>query len=225
MLFRYLNIGNYFIQKSNLSFVIKLAVLRDIWIFNTIEGCQSSISYHSLKINNISKIIITSLHIKNISGLLGLLSSLNLIGRTKALHIYGPIELKYYLDLGKRYSRTNFNYIVYLHVLKTGLVINHHNCRIYTFQSLNQYSFIISRSESCGTFILDKVKKNNFRSGPLYGKFKQGFNFLLPDGLVIDGYKFTSINILGSQKCLFNSAFYNRYFLESNINAKVMLFS
>ena len=89
MLLRYLNLNSYVFQESNISFLMKLFVFKDVWIFNCTEGCQSNIATQGFKINNLSKIILMDLHINNISGLLGLLASLNLIGRTKSLHIYG----------------------------------------------------------------------------------------------------------------------------------------
>ena len=134
------SINNF--QYSNTSFIIQFFTFKDIWVFNCYEGCQYFIINNQFKINNISKIILTDLHINNMSGLLGLLSSLNLIGRRKCLHIYGPKDLLYYLDLGKKYSHTNFNYIIYIHILTTGLIINYSQYRLYAFENYCQYEFI-----------------------------------------------------------------------------------
>ena len=105
-------------------------------MFNCCEGFQSYIFFKHIKMNNLSKIIITDLHINNIAGLLGLLSSLNSIGRIKELHIYGPEGLSAYLELGKKYSHTNFGYTVYIHILSHGLIINYSKYRIYTIEKL-----------------------------------------------------------------------------------------
>nr|WGH13763.1 Ribonuclease Z [Lophurella pseudocorticata] len=221
---RYLYFDTYIANNSNISFLIKLSVIKDIWLFNCIEGSQFNFLNQGFKINNISKIIIPNLHISSISGLLGLLSTLNLIGRTKSLHIYAPIDLKYYLDLGKKYSKTNFSYILYIHVLKTGLIINQYGCRIYSLNYCNCYQFFIIQSEQYGTFYLDKAKNNYILPGPLYGKLKKGFTFLFPDGFVLNGSHFTSSNVLGCQiSCLFSS-FYTRKVFESMYNARLILF-
>nr|YP_009399633.1 ribonuclease Z [Digenea simplex]ARW69452.1 ribonuclease Z [Digenea simplex] len=225
MIFRYIGLGTHVIDRSNKSFLIKLSMTKDIWVFNCIEGFQSNIFSQDFKINNISKIIITNLHIENISGLLGLLSSLNLIGRLKSLHIYAPIDLKYYLDLGKKYSKTNFNYVVYLHILKTGLVANHQGCRIYAFCNTNSYEFIIMQPEDYGTFFLDQARRNYLAPGPLYGKLKKGCTFVLPDGFIIDGRKLTSMNLKGNQLCLLINCFYKRKILESSTKSRLVLFS
>lgn len=220
----YLNKNLDHFKNLNSSFIIKLKALKDLWIFNCCDGCQYSISYKALKINNISKIIITDLRINNISGLLGLLSSLNLIGRVKALHIYGPIGLKYYLDLGKKYSQTNFNYIVYIHILKLGLVINHYQYKIYTFINDSQYEFVIIQLEQYGTFLLNKAKKNYLIPGPLYGQLKKGAIFILPDGLIFNGYSFTNLNILGNQFSFFLNQYCNRRILENSLLSNIILY-
>lgn len=203
--------------------LIKLSSFRDLWIFNCPEGCQFNVVNQGFKVNNISKIIITNLNINNISGLLGLLSSLNLIGRTKSLHLYGPANLKYYLDLGKKYSRTNFNYVVYLHVLKTGLIVNTYRCRIYALRSISSFEFIIIKFEQYGTFFLDRARSNYLIPGPLYGKLKKGMSLLLPDGFILNGINLTSTNIIGSHVNLLINNFYRRKFIENMLIVNMLL--
>nr|YP_009295203.1 hypothetical protein BI108_pgp192 [Dasya binghamiae]AOH77215.1 hypothetical protein [Dasya binghamiae] len=208
----------------NTSFIVQFLTFKDIWIFNCYEGCQYLITNNKFKINNISKIIITDLHINNMSGLLGLLSSLNLIGRIKSLHIYGPKDLAYYLDLGKKYSHTNFNYIIYIHILTTGLIINNFQYRVYTFVNNYQYEFMIMQSEQYGTFILHKAQKNHLMPGPLYGKLKKGLNFVLPDGIILNGSNFTLCNIFGNQIYFILDRYYRRINIENNIISSIILF-
>nr|YP_009396730.1 ribonuclease Z [Ophidocladus simpliciusculus]ARW65916.1 ribonuclease Z [Ophidocladus simpliciusculus] len=225
MIFRLLDINASIFKKTDSSFLMKLSAFKDIWIFNCIEGSQSNIVSCGFKINNLSKIIIMNLHIKNISGLLGLLSSLNLIGRTKCLHIYAHMNLKYYLDLGKKYSWTNFNYRVYIHVLKTGLIINQCGYRVYVFCRYKKYEFIIMQPEQYGTFFLNKARNNCLFPGPLYGKLKKGSTFILPDGLILNGYNLTGINLSGLQILLFISFFYTRKNFEAFWHSDFILFT
>ena len=223
MIFCYLNLNAYAVEKAHMSFLIKLPTVKDTWLFNCSEGSQSNILQQSLKINNLSKIIIPNLHIFSVSGLLGLLSTLNLIGRIKSLHIYAPIELKYYLDLGKKYSKTNFNYVLYIHVLTTGLIVNQYGCRLYAVNYKHCYEFYVVQSEQCGTFFLNKARNNNLLPGPLYGKLKKGFSFLMPDGFTLNGYILTSSNVLGSElRCLFSS-FYRKSVFESIKCSRIVL--
>nr|ARW69243.1 ribonuclease Z [Polysiphonia sp.] len=224
MTLRYLNFNTHTFRNVNVSFLIKLTDTKDIWLFNCIEGSQFNFSSQSFRISNLSKIIIPSLHISSISGLLGLLSTLNLTGRVKPLHIYAPINLSYYLDLGKKYSKTNFGYVLYIHTLKTGLMINHYNCRIYTLNLNSVYEFFIVQSRQPGTFSLLEARNNYIVPGPLYGKLKKGLSFLFSDGFILNGSHFTCSIFIGSQiYCLF-SLFYSRKLFESTKKSRLILF-
>ena len=221
----------YYLKRSinnfkyyNASFIIQFYSINDTYLFNCFESCQYVIMKSKFKINKISKIILTNLHINNLSGLIGLLSSLNLIGRIDSLHIYGPKDIIYYLDLCKKYSRTNFNYIIYVHILKTGLIINHCKYRIYSFCYSFQYDFIVIESQKFGKFFLDKAQKNYLLPSPLYSKLKQGLNFILPDGFTLNGYSFTIFNMIGNQLIFCFNKYYKRKILENSVNSNIIFY-
>lgn len=223
MLF-YLDFHAYIFRKKNSSLLIKLPLVKDTWLFNCTEGVQFNFLNQSLKINNLSKIIIPDLHILSVSGLMGLLSTLNLTGRNKPLHIYAPVGFKYYLNFGKKYSRTNFSYIIYIHILDNGLIIDQNVYRLYAVKYYRFYEFLITKSEAYGTFDLKKAKSNNLRPGPIYGKLKQGCTFLTPDGFVMDGHFLTSCNTLGFQISCIYSYFYRQNFFKVLNNNSFTLF-
>jgi len=198
--------------------IIKLVSSKNIWVFNCFEGCQYFITNNKIRINNISKIIFANMHINNISGLLGLLSSLNLIGRTRSIHIYAPQDLLYYIQLLKKYAHTNFNFSIYIHVLTTGLIINTGIYRVYSFIHKFRYHFIIIEQEKFGTFRIEKAKTNLLIPGPLYNQLKKGSSFILPDGFVLNGNNFTLVNLLGRKLCFFFDQYCTRINLEKAIN-------
>nr|YP_009391363.1 ribonuclease Z [Platysiphonia delicata]ARW59507.1 ribonuclease Z [Platysiphonia delicata] len=214
----YNSIGN--LKYSNTSFISKFFSFKDLWIFNCCDGCQYFMTLNKYKLNNLSKIIITDMHINNISGLIGLLSSLNLIGRTKPLHIYASKSLTNYLNLSKKYSRTNFCYVIYVHILKTGLIINHNKYRVHNFLYQFYNQLIITRLEKPGTFMPNKAKNNCLIPGPLYGNLKKGLEFIYPDGSVLSGSDFIDVNLFGFQLSFFLNCYYrrlnNEVFIGSN---------
>nr|YP_009399028.1 ribonuclease Z [Taenioma perpusillum]ARW68425.1 ribonuclease Z [Taenioma perpusillum] len=201
----------------DINFIIKFFSSKDIWIFNCFEGCQYFITNNKFRINNISKIIFANMHINNISGLLGLLSSLNLIGRTKSIHIYAPQDLLYYIKLLKKYSHTNFNFSIYVHVLTTGLIINSSTYRVYSFIYKFKCHFIIIEQEKFGTFNIQRAKNNLLIPSPLYNQLKKGSSFILPDGYILNGNNFTCVNILGRKLSFFFDRYCTRINLEKGI--------
>lgn len=74
------------------------------------EATQNQMLHFGLKANKIDHIFISHLHGDHYLGLVGLLSSLHLNGRTKAMEIFGPAELQEIIDVQFRYSQTFLRY-------------------------------------------------------------------------------------------------------------------
>src|SRR5690606_20734390 len=74
------------------------------------EGTQMQMHRYGVKSNKISHIFISHLHGDHYLGLIGLLSSMNLHGRTADLHLYGPSVLIDIINLQLKYSDTRLQY-------------------------------------------------------------------------------------------------------------------
>ena len=74
------------------------------------EATQNQLLHFGLKANRIDHIFISHLHGDHYLGLVGLLSSLHLNGRTKPMDIFGPPELKEIIDLQFKHSQTFLRY-------------------------------------------------------------------------------------------------------------------
>lgn len=61
-----------------------------IFMLDCAEGCQMALRRSRIKFSNIQAIFITHLHGDHCFGLIGLISTLGLLGRTKELNIYAP---------------------------------------------------------------------------------------------------------------------------------------
>lgn len=74
------------------------------------EATQNQLLHFGIKASRIDQIFISHLHGDHYLGLVGLLSSLHLNGRTKAMDIFGPPQLKEIIDLQFRHSQTILRY-------------------------------------------------------------------------------------------------------------------
>lgn len=74
------------------------------------EATQNQLLHFGLKANRIDQIFISHLHGDHYLGLVGLLSSLHLNGRTKAMDVFGPPELQEIVDLQFKHSQTILKY-------------------------------------------------------------------------------------------------------------------
>lgn len=212
----------HLINYYDISFACTLCNSKEIWLLNCSEGCQHLLRKKNIKISYISKIIITNLSIENISGLLGLLSSLSLINRQKKLSIYSPQGLNKYLNLGKKYSQTNFRYNIYFHTLKTGLIIDHSRYQVYTLKNKSQFDLLIIQHEKFGKFQLLKAKKFYLLEGPLYGKLKKGSDLLLPDGLILYSSTFTNKNTSGIKTSIISNKYNRRQYIECSKRSTIL---
>lgn len=192
-----------FVSLSNtFSFFIRLKQLGDVWLFNCFEGCQHILKRKKVKISQVKKIIITSNSVECISGLLGLLSSINLNTKTNRLDIYAPRALHKYILWGRKYSQTNFRYELYVHTILDGLIAHHVNLSIYTVYqcyTLGLVNCIILFSEQPGPFNSTKAVDYKIPFGRLYGYFKLRKNFILPDGFIAYSNNFLHGYYLGNK--------------------------
>jgi ribonuclease Z len=81
------------------------------------EATQIQLRKFKLKFQRINHIFISHLHGDHYLGLVGLLSSMHLLGRTIDMHIYCPSELKEIIEVQLKYSQTylKFNIIYHFH--------------------------------------------------------------------------------------------------------------
>ncbi len=83
------------------------------------EATQNQLNKFKIKSSRIDYIFITHLHGDHYLGLVGLLSTLHLNGRTKELLLFGPKELKDIIDLQLKVSETQLRYPLIFHPTQT----------------------------------------------------------------------------------------------------------
>ncbi len=79
------------------------------------EGTQMQMIKYHTGFKNLHHIFISHLHGDHFFGLVGLLSTFHLFGRKEPLHLYGPSDLKSFLDLSFRISHTTLLYPLFFH--------------------------------------------------------------------------------------------------------------
>lgn len=82
------------------------------------EGTLMQLLRYRIKYHKISHIFISHLHADHYLGLMGLLSTFNLQGRTVSLHLYGQQELMDVLEMQLRLSNTQLRYHLIFHPVR-----------------------------------------------------------------------------------------------------------
>lgn len=129
------------------------------FLIDCAEGTQLQLRRNQIKMQRINHIFISHLHGDHFFGLIGLISSMHLLGRTKELHVYGPQQLKDIIDLQLTASQTVLNYPLEFHPINpgTGEVIYEDDKLTISTIPLNH------RIPTCGFLFKEKKGKRRIR--------------------------------------------------------------
>ncbi len=95
-----------------------LNVHEALYLIDCGEGTQERLRVAGINLVRIGHIFISHLHGDHYLGLMGLMSSMHLVGRTAPLHVHGPRILKEIIDLQLRASVTYLRYPFTFHALE-----------------------------------------------------------------------------------------------------------
>ena len=160
------------------------------------EGTQGQFLKYKFKLNKLSHIFISHLHGDHYLGLVGLLSTLHLQGRTTEIHIYGQPELMDVIELQLRLSQTRLRYQLIFHpvqhyapsiiyedddMLIKSIILNHRiPCTGYHF----------SEKPKPRKLIIAKLQQHNIPFS-FYGRLKDGFDYEDDEGKIIPNAELT----------------------------------
>ncbi|MCX6231829.1 MAG: ribonuclease Z [Bacteroidetes bacterium] len=107
-----------------------------LFLIDCAEGCQMQIRKYGIKGSRIHHIFISHLHGDHYLGLMGLLFTSHLFGRTEPMHIYAPAALLEIIDLQLKHSNTTLLYPLIFHELMPdvkSLILETKKVDIYAF--------------------------------------------------------------------------------------------
>lgn len=154
------------------------------------EGTQIQLRRFHIKFQRINHIFISHLHGDHYLGLMGLLSSLHLLGRKNELHLYCPAELQEILEVQYRHSQTLLNYTIIYH---------HHEYRndqlIFEDEKVEVRTMVLNHRIPCCGFVFrekqvpgniskDTIERYKLRVDEIVA-IKNGSDLTLRDGTVI----------------------------------------
>lgn len=160
------------------------------------EGTQMQLRRYHFRIQRINHIFISHLHGDHYFGLVGLLSSMHLLGRTAVLHLYHPPGLKEIIELQLMHSGTALAYTIdyHEHVLDGPHVLFEDNLVEVTGFPLNHRipccGFIFREKQRVFSIIKEKADAYKIPVSQMHA-LKSGQDAVLPDGTVIANHLVT----------------------------------
>jgi len=132
-----------------------LTINNQLFLIDCGEGTQLQLIKYKIRFTKINYIFISHLHGDHYLGLVGLLSTMHLNGRTKDLYLFGPPGLDEIITIQLKYSETFLNFKIIFTELDTTaqkVILNLDNLTIETIP-------LIHRIKCCGFLIKEKPKK------------------------------------------------------------------
>jgi ribonuclease Z len=117
------------------------------------EGTQVQLRKYQLSFQRISHIFISHLHGDHYFGLIGLISSMHLLGRKKDLHIHAHKELKEIIDLQLRSSNTELNFPLFFHPIPQDL-----EGVIFEDDNIKVSNLLLDHSIKCSGFVFEEIR-------------------------------------------------------------------
>jgi len=164
-----------------------LNVRDKLYMIDCGEGAQLQFRKSRLRFSRLNHIFISHLHGDHCFGLLGLISTFNLLGRTAELHIYSPVGLEELLNPMLSFFNREMTYKLCFHEFNTK-----QSAVIFEDRSLTVTTLPLQhRLPCCGFLFAEKPTPNHiiremidFYQVPLYelNRIKNGADYVTPDG-------------------------------------------
>ena len=151
------------------------------------EGTQIQLRKLGIKFARIQHIFISHLHGDHFYGLIGLISTFRLLGRTADLHVYGPKGIKEVITLQLKLAKSWTDYNLFFHELEeevATLILDHEKFTVETLP-------LDHRVYTNGYLFREKEGKRKINSAAVanygvdvadMGNLKQGKDIQLPNG-------------------------------------------
>lgn len=127
----------------------------NLFLIDCGEGTQNRLRKYAVKIQRIKCIFISHLHGDHYLGLIGLLSTMHLLGRQTDINLYAPAELKDIIDLQFKVSDTTLRYKI--NFFPTN---NKRSELIYADKNIEVTTLILNHRIPCTGFLFKEKAKS-----------------------------------------------------------------
>lgn len=152
------------------------------------EGTQMQMAKYRIRRSKINYILISHLHGDHYFGLMGLLTSMGLLGRDHDLHLYAPPLLEVIIQNQLDAANTALPYILHFHPLvNDGLVVNDNKFTIECFSTKHRVAckgFIIREKKQPRKINKETINKYQIPTA-FYDKLKLGEDYETKEGDII----------------------------------------
>jgi ribonuclease Z len=149
------------------------------------EDVQRQLAKGNIGLNKPMSVFISHMHADHILGLPGLLLRFALLGRQRALQIYGPPELIPYIKTHQKTINLGTTFETTIHGIEGGAIFGLNHLTVRSFEVEHRgfalgYEVVYQRPT--GKFFPEKAEQLGVPQGPLWNKLSSGESVILDDG-------------------------------------------
>ncbi len=153
------------------------------------EGTQSRMQQYGVRWRHLDHIFISHLHGDHYFGIFGLITSMNLLGRTTALHLYAPAPLEGLIKamLAVANSELAYPFFFHPHPESAGLLVDHKLFSVHCFPVEHRipcHGFRVMRKTRGRKLLPDKAAAAGIPAY-FYDRLKGGEDYIDKEGRVI----------------------------------------
>lgn len=151
------------------------------------EGTQMQIARYRIRRSRINHIFISHLHGDHYFGLIGLLTSMGLLGRDQDLHLYAPAPLQPILEMQLKVADTVLPFKLHFYPLHEGVIAKQDRFEVSCFKVFHRidcWGFIFRELKSPRKINPEKAALYNVPTS-FYDNLREGSDYLSPEGKII----------------------------------------
>src|ERR1700722_4489827 len=165
-----------------------------IFLVDCGEGTQMQMAKYKIRRSKINYIFISHLHGDHYFGLIGLLTSMGLLGRTQDLHIYAPPALQDIIGLQLRVADIQLPYPLHFYALDTeGPILSEPKFEVSCFPVFHRiecWGFRFREVRPFRRINPEKARQFNVPSS-FFDRLKWGESYLRKDGVLVENQAVT----------------------------------
>jgi ribonuclease Z len=170
--------------------VASVALVREgeTLLFDCGEGTQRQMMRYGVSFT-LSDIFFTHFHADHVIGVIGLMRTMALQGRTEPLRLWGPKGAERHLKRAEQFGVDRVTFPVQIAELDPGAAIKRRDYSIVPFAVDHgpgpAMGYALAEDDRRGRFDPDRARELGVPEGPMWGKIHKGEPVTLPDGKVV----------------------------------------
>lgn len=161
----------------------------ELFLFDCGEGSQTQFRRAGLRFGRLAGIFITHMHGDHVTGLPGMLMSLQVTGRTEPLRMIGPRNLEAYVASSLRYLESGLSFPLHITEHDTAETVLRTEDYTVCVEPLDHripaIGYRFDEHDAPGPFDVDEAVRRGVHDCRMYGELQRGNDIVLDDGTMV----------------------------------------